>query len=254
MTDSENLARKRRIRGGHRGSATRSMNTVEALLAEEEPDPARLAQLKLSLEEKLSTLTRLDSEILDLTENEHLEGEILESDEFKDGVYRAIVQLDRAATSRAAAPIIVPTTVPVVPTTVPAVPTTVPTTVPAVPAVPTMVPAVSAAPTTTVTTDPPVSTALATGTSTTRTVTTGTTPISTPAVIPTLGVRLPKITMQPFDGDVTNWTSFWDSFDSAIHRNAGLNEIDKFNYLRSLLKGSARDANIWFDAHRSQLH
>ena len=71
---------------------------------------------------------------MDLTENEHLEGEILESDEFKDGVYRAIVQLDRAATSRAAAPIIIPTTVPVVPTTVPAVPTTVtavPTTVPA---------------------------------------------------------------------------------------------------------------------------
>ncbi len=151
---------------------------------------------------------------MDLTENEHLEGEILESDEFKDGVYRAIVQLDRAATSRAAAPIIVPTTVP---TTVPAVPTTVPAVPTTVPAVPTTVPA---APTTTVTTDPPVSTAitaLATGTSTTRTVTTGTTPISTPAVIPTLGVRLPKITMQPFDGDVTNWTSFWDSFDSAIH-------------------------------------
>ncbi len=82
MTDSENLARKRR---GHRGSATRSMNTVEAL---EEPDPARLAQLKLSLEEKL---TRLDSEILDLTENEHLEDENLESDEFKDGVYRRSV-------------------------------------------------------------------------------------------------------------------------------------------------------------------
>ena len=68
MTESEpaapggGLPRKRRLRGGHRGSATRTMNTIDALLAEESPDLARLAQLKRSLEEKLSTLTRLDSE------------------------------------------------------------------------------------------------------------------------------------------------------------------------------------------------
>ena len=55
------LARKRRIRGGHRGSAIRTMNAIDALLAEEEPDVARLAQLKLSLEEKFGTLTKLDS-------------------------------------------------------------------------------------------------------------------------------------------------------------------------------------------------
>ena len=41
---------------------------------------------------------------------------------------------------------------------------------------------------------------------------------------------------------MTHWTSFWDSFDSAIHQITGLNEVDKFNYLRSLLRGSARDA------------
>ena len=68
------------------------------------------------------------------------------------------------------------------------------------------------------------------------------TPISTPAVIPTYGVRLPKLTIQPFDGSVTRWTSFWDSFDLAIHQNTSLNQVDKFNYLRSLLKGCARDA------------
>ena len=38
---------------------------------------------------------------------------------------------------------------------------------------------------------------------------------------------------------MTQWTSLWDS---AIHQNTGLNEVDKFNYLRSLLKGSARDS------------
>lgn len=38
------------------------------------------------------------------------------------------------------------------------------------------------------------------------------------------------------------WTPFWDSFHSAIHLNDHLSEIDKFNYLRSLLEGTAYDA------------
>ena len=76
-------------------------------------------------------------------------------------------------------------------------------------------------------------------TSTVTPTTAVTTPIPTPAVV---GVRLAKLTIQPFDGNMTLWTSFWDSFDSAIHQNPGLNEVDKFNYLRSLLRGSARDA------------
>jgi len=71
------------------------MNTIDTLLAEESPDLARLAQLKRSLEEKLSTLTRLDSEISDLTEDENLDAEIQEADEYKDRVYGAIVRLDK---------------------------------------------------------------------------------------------------------------------------------------------------------------
>ena len=38
------------------------------------------------------------------------------------------------------------------------------------------------------------------------------------------------------------WSAFWDSFNSAIHTNDRLFEIDKFNYLRSLLEGAAYDA------------
>ena len=78
--------------------------------------------------------------------------------------------------------------------------------------------------------------------STVTSTTTVTNPISAPAVVATLRVRLPKLTIQPFDGNVTHWTSFWDSFDSVIHQNTGLNEVNKFNYLHSLLRGSARDA------------
>ena len=55
-------------------------------------------------------------------------------------------------------------------------------------------------------------------------------------------VRLPKLTIRSFDGDITKWTSFWDSYSSAIHTNSALSEVDKFNYLRSYLDRTARDA------------
>ena len=38
------------------------------------------------------------------------------------------------------------------------------------------------------------------------------------------------------------WTSFWDSYESAIHNNKELTDVDKFNYLRSLLERTAYDA------------
>ena len=50
-------------------------------------------------------------------------------------------------------------------------------------------------------------------------------------------VRLPKITIQPFDG-----TPIWDSFNTAIHSNDSLSDRYKFNYLRGLLKGTALEA------------
>ena len=36
--------------------------------------------------------------------------------------------------------------------------------------------------------------------------------------------------------------SFWNSFDSAIHQNAQISKVDKFNYLHSLLDGTAATA------------
>lgn len=55
-------------------------------------------------------------------------------------------------------------------------------------------------------------------------------------------VKLPKISLPHFRGNSVRWTAFWDSFNSAIHSNDRLSEIDKFNYLRSLLEGTAYDA------------
>ena len=34
--------------------------------------------------------------------------------------------------------------------------------------------------------------------------------------------------------------SFWESFESAVHKNSNLSGVDKFNYLKSLLTGIAQ--------------
>ena len=51
--------------------------------------------------------------------------------------------------------------------------------------------------------------------------------------------RLLKLSLPKFTGDVTKWNTFWDSFQSAVHRKEGISNIDKFNHLNSVLEGVA---------------
>ena len=53
-------------------------------------------------------------------------------------------------------------------------------------------------------------------------------------------VRLPKLEIEKFDGDVINWGSFWVQFPSAIHENDSLSQINKFTYFKSFLCDSAK--------------
>ena len=53
--------------------------------------------------------------------------------------------------------------------------------------------------------------------------------------------KLPKLTLPKFAGDPTEWTTFWDSFSSAIHLSEELSEIDKFQYLKSVLVETAAE-------------
>ena len=55
-------------------------------------------------------------------------------------------------------------------------------------------------------------------------------------------VRLPKLEAKRFAGQVEEWQEFWDSFQSSIHSNPKLSPVDKFSYLRGLLRGTARTA------------
>ena len=51
--------------------------------------------------------------------------------------------------------------------------------------------------------------------------------------------KLPKLVLNKFKGNVTQWAPFWDSYKTAVYENSALSTIDKFNYLNSLLEGPA---------------
>jgi len=69
---------------------------------------------------------------------------------------------------------------------------------------------------------------------------------TTPAIIaPVPAVaktHLPRLELGKFKGDVTGWTTFWDTFKAAVHDNTDISKIDKFHYLNSSLKGTASKA------------
>jgi len=49
--------------------------------------------------------------------------------------------------------------------------------------------------------------------------------------------KLPKLEMKRFNGRPTEWKAFIDCFDSAVLSNTKLSNIDKMNYLKSLVEG-----------------
>ena len=64
----------------------------------------------------------------------------------------------------------------------------------------------------------------------------------TPSPSPrTQQVVLPKIELPKFDGNIVNWQTFWDQFESSVHKQEGLSHIHKFNYLKSLLTSTASE-------------
>lgn len=52
-------------------------------------------------------------------------------------------------------------------------------------------------------------------------------------------VKLPKIAIPNFNGDLLEWISFYDAFSSLIDTNQSLPEVSKMHYLRDCLSGTA---------------
>ena len=55
------------------------------------------------------------------------------------------------------------------------------------------------------------------------------------------GVRLPKLEVPVFDGEILRWQTFWEQFCVAIHDRSDISETEKLVYLRHALKdGTAK--------------
>ncbi|KAG1936575.1 hypothetical protein F2P79_018552 [Pimephales promelas] len=55
-------------------------------------------------------------------------------------------------------------------------------------------------------------------------------------------VKLPKLIINKFSGDISLWQDFWNQFETAIHRNDTLSKTEKFNYLKTYVAGAASKA------------
>ena len=92
---TEELVKKEYVCAGHRASVSRMVKKSEELFAADTLDTTKLAQLKMSLKEKLEVLSWLDGEILSLVEEEaSITKEIQQSDGVKEGTYAILVRID----------------------------------------------------------------------------------------------------------------------------------------------------------------
>ena len=58
-----------------------------------------------------------------------------------------------------------------------------------------------------------------------------------------MGVKLPKLDVPTFDGNLIHWKQFWEQFSVSVHNQLNLSNAEKIVYLQHAIKGgSARNA------------
>ncbi len=65
------------------------------------------------------------------------------------------------------------------------------------------------------------------------------TPAPTPCSSQTAQIRLPQIDLPNFSGDIQDWVSFRDTFETAVSNSTTLSKSQKLTYLKSCLSGEA---------------
>jgi hypothetical protein len=69
---------------------------------------------------------------------------------------------------------------------------------------------------------------------------------SKPATSPAVdgkGVKLPKLDVPVFDGDILNWRQFWEQFSVSVHDRTSLSDAEKLVNLQHAIKsGEAKGA------------
>jgi len=292
---SESLNRRKKVRGGHRTSAKRTIAALYEVIENPDAIITKLEQCKITLTEKLDTLRRLDEEILEQVEDDDVDDEIEQADVCHERIQAAIIDATTAIDSRKARlamPVVTSIeTTDVESSEVSTSASTEPTTTTTSTSIPISHVPVLALPVTTVSSSEslttPTSIAIASTSHSAATtviasielprlptpifsvpslrppsastiptdhgVSVGDLTLSTPT-LPLAGhmppmsleygtkVKLQKLSLKKFNGDITQWSTFWDIFQSSIDGKSGLSNIDKFNYLKSLLEGSASEA------------
>lgn len=51
--------------------------------------------------------------------------------------------------------------------------------------------------------------------------------------------QLPRLQLPTFSGRIEDWMEFWGLFESLVHQDQQLDEVAKFHYLRTCIKGDA---------------
>ena len=236
MPETEGLARKWKVRAAHRGSVTRIVSQVyENLESGEALNLPRLRQQKSLLSGKLDVLSRLDDELIEMVAEDELDNEVEQADIIKEKIGLCIMDIDQALERASSHKVTDATSAGGDSShTTPSTEDSSSTRAHSEGATPTP-PSTetgddtpgSPPPTDTALTPPPVAPGAG-----------GTTP--SPSITP--HVKLPKLSIKKFNGDLTKWVTFWDSFDSSIHSNLSLSNVDKFNYLNSFLESTAAES------------
>ena len=58
------------------------------------------------------------------------------------------------------------------------------------------------------------------------------------------GVKLPKLDVPSFDGNILNWKTFWDQFCISVHNRSNLSDSEKLVYLLQSLKDGPAKRSI----------
>ena len=53
------------------------------------------------------------------------------------------------------------------------------------------------------------------------------------------GIKLPKLEVPTFDGNILNWKTFWEQFCVSVHSRTNLSDSEKLVYLQNALKGGS---------------
>ena len=230
--DRDSAIRRKRIRAGQKASATRIMAQAQETIDAPQTNCSALKRFLSVLHEKRDIILKMDAEILnDVGSEEEIVREIEEADVYRERIELAVIAIEQAISeTERASPLHIrqgeeSASEPVNQQADRRSPVNQLADRRSISPTPSDAQARVAPPS-------PVDNSH----SSPKQVQPGSTTMKTPKV------KLPKLTLRKFSGDPTAWIPFWDSYESAIHQNPDLSDIDKFNYLQSLVEHSAAEA------------